>query len=149
MAPMFMMKYSLVEDELDHELRLDLDITDFRMPDLIGETFNVDLDISGSSDIKELTFKIEAYAMPKFVEFIGFEIEKSILDNIDNFLRNNGTQRYLPSLADTTIDFSFFPNGLIFSPDNNTSAFFNGTFFDDKNDTKTRWEYRSNLEDDY
>ena len=52
--PKFMMIYALVEDEVNGELRLDIDISDFAINDISNEQITVDLDIPEKGDIDTL-----------------------------------------------------------------------------------------------
>ena len=97
-----------------------------------------------------MTSYIEANAINVFVGYIGNKIEEAITTNIDNFLRNNGTEKYLPNVAGTTIDYSFDSGAALqFWGDNATSAYLNGTFFDDKSSKKSQWEQSAAIFDDF
>ena len=90
-------------------------------------------------------------AVDVFGSVVGEKIEKAIATNIDNFLKNNGTEKYLPNIAGATIDYSFdSATALQFWENNSTSAYLNGTFFNDKQPTKpSHWQKSTTIAEDF
>ena len=78
--------------------------------------------------------------IPLFCNSIISEIESIFLEKIDSFLRINGTRRNMPKVANMTIDYSMFENGLRIDSDDSFSMTVNGTFFDGSKEYQTPFE---------
>ena len=68
--------------------------------------------------------------IPLFCNSIVTEIESVFIEKIDSYLRVNGTRHSLTKMANITIDYSMFENGIRIDSDDSFSMTVNGTFFD-------------------